>query len=128
MLFEGDDLGRWLQRQRRSWAELSEGQQQRLTGLGVKPAERPAPASAAKGTGKESAFQRGLAALTQYIQREGRTVVGRAHIEELPDGSAIRLGVFLSNQKSRRDRLDATQRSALAELGYAWAEEQPERG
>ncbi|MGN9760196.1 Helicase associated domain protein [Streptomyces sp. SD31] len=128
VLYEGDDLGRWLQRQRRSWAELTEEQQQRLTALGVKPAERPAPASAAKSTGKASAFQRGLAALTQYIQREGRTVVGRAHIEELPDGSAIRLGVFLSNQKARRDRLDAEQRAAFAELGYAWAEEQPERG
>ncbi|MFF9396987.1 helicase associated domain-containing protein [Streptomyces griseoluteus] len=119
--FEGDGLGKWLQRQRRSWAELSEEQQQRLTALRVKPAERPAPATAAKGTAKTSAFQRGLAALTQYIQREGRTVVGRSHIEELPDGSAIKLGVFLSNQKARRDRLDAKQRAALAELGYTWA-------
>ncbi|WP_202499142.1 helicase associated domain-containing protein [Streptomyces bottropensis] len=75
-----------------------------------------------------SAFQRGLAALAQYIQREGRTVVGRAHIEELPDSSAIRLGVFLSNQKARRDRLDTEQRAAFAELGYTWAVEQPERG
>ncbi|MGC9443105.1 Helicase associated domain protein [Streptomyces sp. WG5] len=122
--FEGDDLGKWLQRQRRSWAELSEEQQQRLARLGVTPAEQPAPAPAAKNGGKTSAFQRGLAALTQYIQREGRTVVGRAHVEELPDGSAIKLGVFLSNQKARRDRLNATQRAALAELGYTWAAEQ----
>lgn len=127
VLYEGDDLGKWLQRQRRSWAELSEGQQQRLTALGVKPAERSAPVQAAKGTGKASAFQRGLAALTQYIQREGRTIVGRAHIEELPDGSAIKLGVFLSNQKARRDRLDAKQRAALAELGYTWAAEESGR-
>ncbi|MET8724049.1 DEAD/DEAH box helicase [Streptomyces misionensis] len=122
--FDGDDLGRWLQRQRRSWTELSEEQQQRLSKLGVKPADRPATVPAAKDGGRTSAFQRGLAALTQYIQREGRTIVGRAHIEELPDGSAIRLGVFLSNQKARRDRLDAKQRAALAELGYTWAAEQ----
>ncbi|MCC8341019.1 Helicase associated domain protein [Streptomyces sp. R1] len=125
--FEGDDLGKWFERQRRSWPELSEEQQQRLARLGVTPAEQPAPAPAAKDGGKTSAFQRGLAALTQYIQREGRTIVGRAHIEELPDGSAIKLGVFLSNQKARRDRLDATQRAALAELGYAWAAEQSGR-
>lgn len=130
VLYEGDDLGKWLQRQRRSWVELSEGQQQRLTALGVQPAETlataPAPKGATKGrpTKAQHAFQRGLAALAQYIQREGRTVVGRAHIEELPDGSAIKLGVFLSNQKARRDRLDATQRAALAELGYTWAAEQ----
>jgi hypothetical protein len=45
----------------------------------------------------------------------------------LPDGSAIRLGVFLSNQKARRDRLDVKQRAALAELGYTWAAEQSRR-
>ncbi|WP_078844516.1 DEAD/DEAH box helicase [Streptomyces achromogenes] len=125
--FEGDDLGKWFQRQRRSWPELSEEQRQRLARLGVTPAEQPAPAPAAKDGGKASAFQRGLAALTQYIEREGRTVVGRAHVEELPDGSVIKLGVFLSNQKARRDRLDAAQRAALAELGYAWAAEQSGR-
>ena len=127
VLMDGDDIGRWLQRQRRSWTELSEEQQQRLTALGVQPTDRAATVPAAKDGGRTSAFQRGLAALTQYIQREGRSVVGRAHIEELPDGSAIRLGVFLSNQKARRDRLDARQRAALAELGYTWAAEQSGR-
>jgi hypothetical protein len=69
------------------------------------------------------AFQRGVEALAQYIAREGKVVVGRAHVEELPDGTMIKLGVFLSNQKARRDRLDAQQRAALAELGYVWAVE-----
>jgi hypothetical protein len=49
-------------------------------------------------------------------------VVGRQHVEELPDGSSVRLGVFLSNQKSRRDRLSEQQLSTLAELGYHWAQ------
>lgn len=121
VLFEGDDLGAWLQRQRRTWTALSEEQERRLARLGVEPAGRPAPAPAAEGAGKTSAFQRGLAALAQYIAREERTVVARAHVEELPDGSLIRLGVFLSNHKARRDRLDAQQRAAFVELGYAWA-------
>lgn len=128
VLFEGDDLGRWLHRQSRDWFQLSEEQQRRLAALGVTPAEQPAAASAAKGAGKASAFQRGVQALAQYIAREGRTVVGRTHVEELPDGSMVRLGVFLSNQKARRDRLDAEQRAAFAELGYAWAVEQSGRG
>ncbi|MEU6556272.1 Helicase associated domain protein [Streptomyces sp. NPDC046915] len=128
ILMDGDDIGRWLQQQRHNWTELSEEQQQRLTKLGVTPAEAPSPTPATSRSSKaQQAFQRGLTALTQYIQREGRTVVGRAHIEELPDGSAIKLGVFLSNQKARRDRLDATQRAALAELGYTWAAEQSGR-
>ncbi|MFE9783717.1 Helicase associated domain protein [Streptomyces sp. NPDC005775] len=129
VLMDGDDIGRWLQQQKQpgTWAQLSTEQQERLTKLGVEPAERPAPVPAAEGAGKASAFQRGLAALAQYIAREGRTVVGRAHVEELPDGSLIRLGVFLSNHKARRDRLDAQQRAAFVELGYAWAAD-PEHG
>ncbi|MFD4034724.1 Helicase associated domain protein [Streptomyces sp. NPDC058637] len=129
VVFEGDDIGRWLQRQKNpgTWAHLSTEQQERLTKLGVEPAERPAPVPAAEGAGTASAFQRGLAALAQYIAREGRTVVGRAHVEELPDGSLIRLGVFLSNHKARRDRLDAQQRAAFVEFGYAWAAD-PEHG
>ncbi|GHD96130.1 helicase [Streptomyces naganishii JCM 4654] len=132
--FEGDDLGRWLVRQRdaSTWVQLSGEQQKRLRELGVEPAERPAAATvdgrAGKAVGKASAaFQRGLAGLAQYIAREGKTVVGRGHVEELPDGTVIKLGVFLSNQKARRERLDAEQRAALAELGYAWAV-QPRRG
>jgi hypothetical protein len=134
VLMDGDDLGKWLQRQKNpgTWAQLSTEQQERLSRLGVQPLEAPSPAPAtaraAKGPTKaQQAFQRGLTALTQYIQREGKTIVGRAHIEELPDGSAIRLGVFLSNQKVRRDRLDVKQRAALAELGYTWAAEQSRR-
>ncbi|MGW0191612.1 Helicase associated domain protein [Streptomyces sp. NPDC003362] len=126
--FEGDDIGRWLVRQRdaSTWAQLAAEQQRRLCELGVEPVERTAAAPADKRAGKaagkaSAAFQRGLAALAQYIAREGKTVVGRGHVEELPDGTVIKLGVFLSNQKARRDRLDAEQRAALAELGYAWA-------
>ncbi|MFF9673682.1 Helicase associated domain protein [Streptomyces eurythermus] len=122
--FEGDDLGKWLQRQRRNWAELSEEQQQRLTALGVKPAERPAPAPTAKDGGKTSAFQRGLVALTQWVQREGvQKAVPRGHVECIViDGQKHqhKLGVWISNTKSRRDKLGPEQRAALAELGVKW--------
>ncbi|MEV7660024.1 helicase associated domain-containing protein, partial [Streptomyces anulatus] len=33
----------------------------------------------------------------------------------------IKLGVWVSNTKSRRDRLDADQLAALAKLGINWA-------
>ncbi|OAH15977.1 DEAD/DEAH box helicase [Streptomyces jeddahensis] len=122
--FEGDDLGKWLQRQRRSWAELSEEQQQRLTALGVKPTVRPNPVPAAKGMGKASAFQRGLAALAQWIQREGiQKAVPRGHVERVViDGQEHdhKLGVWISNTKTRRDKLTHDQRTALAELGIDW--------
>ncbi|MEU7206611.1 Helicase associated domain protein [Streptomyces sp. NPDC045470] len=130
VLFDGDDLGRWLERQANAWAELSEEQQRRLSELGVKPAERPAAAPAAKGTGKAAgkaaaAFQRGAAALAQYIAREGHHRVPRNHTEALTvEGTeapvTVKLGVWLSNTKSRRDRLTQEQLDALRELGVGW--------
>ncbi|MGW5450055.1 helicase associated domain-containing protein, partial [Streptomyces asiaticus] len=113
VLFDGDDLGRWPESQTNNWTSLSDEQQQRLTALGVTPAERPHPetTSGEKATGKLSAaFQRGAAALTQYITREGHHHVRRSHLEEIAvDGHDtavdVRLGVFTSNTKSRRDKL-----------------------
>jgi hypothetical protein len=128
VLFEGDDLGRWLQRQARDWAQLSTEQQERLAGLGIKPAQRPSPAPAKKSAasaGKAStAFQRGVAALAQYIQREGTHAVGRSHTERIvidDQEHELKLGVRYSNTKSRRDKLTEPQRTALTELGIDWA-------
>ncbi|GAB2331270.1 helicase associated domain-containing protein [Streptomyces variabilis] len=133
VIFEGDDLGKWLQRQQQpaSWALLSSEQQERLSALGVKPVQAPSPAPAAtrttKGTGKaQQAFQRGLAALAQWVDREGADrPVPRGHGEEIAvDGEAepvaVKLGVWVSNTKSRRDRLTAEQLDALRELGVGW--------
>lgn len=127
VLFEGDDLGRWLERQANSWTQLSTEQQERLSALGVRPAVTPAKKSATGGPAKASAaFTRGVAALAQYIAREGAgKPVPRGHSEEITvDGEAepvsVRLGVFLSNTKARRDKLTGPQRAALAELGVEW--------
>ncbi|WP_405958935.1 Helicase associated domain protein [Streptomyces sp. NBC_00868] len=129
--FEGDDLGRWIQRQANSWTELSEEQQQRLAELGVTPAERPAPAPVAKGAGKapgkaSAAFQRGVQALAQYIAREGHHRVPRNHAEQITVGGestpvSVKLGVWITNSKTRRNKLTEAQRAALAELGVDWA-------
>jgi hypothetical protein len=133
VLFEGDDLGKWLQRQKNpgTWAQLSTEQQERLSQLGVKPLEVPSPAPAAKGARKgpskaQAAFQRGLAALAQWVEREGHGPVPRGHSEEITvDGEAepvvVKLGVWVSNTKSRRDKLAQDQLAALRELGMQWA-------
>ncbi|MFE7711368.1 helicase associated domain-containing protein [Streptomyces sp. NPDC057486] len=124
--YRGDDIGRWTVRQARDWARLNPEQQRRLGELGVKPVVRAQKTSARTsvktGVGEGSdAFTRGVAALQRYIAREGKTVVGRQHVEQLPDGTSVRLGVWLSNQKSRRDRLSEQQLAALADLGLEWA-------
>ncbi|MEU3034689.1 DEAD/DEAH box helicase [Streptomyces griseoaurantiacus] len=132
--FDGDDIGKWLQQQKQpgTWARLLPEQQERLTQLGITPAEAPSPAPAAKGAAKgqgkvQQAFQRGLTALAQWVEREGADrPVPRGHAEEITvDGQeepvVIKLGVWVSNTKSRRDRLTAEQRNALREIGMQWA-------
>ncbi|WP_234433882.1 DEAD/DEAH box helicase [Streptomyces rimosus] len=130
--FDGDDLGRWLTREREAsnWTQLSAEQQERLTKLGVKPVQPPSPAPAAtraKGPSKaQQAFQRGLTALRQWVEREGDRPVPRGHSEEItvedqPEPVPVKLGVWLSNTKTRRDKLTAEQRAALAALGMGWA-------
>ncbi|MFC9625033.1 helicase associated domain-containing protein [Streptomyces sp. NPDC056930] len=69
-----------------------------------------------------SAFERGVAALgVQYKARTGSVTVPRAHVEALPDGAEVKLGVFLSNSESRRAKLTADKLQALAALGLEWA-------
>ncbi|MDX2853081.1 Helicase associated domain protein [Streptomyces sp. PA03-3a] len=133
VVYEGDDLGAFIARQSRDWAQLSTEQQQRLTALGIQPtppSERAgaAPKGTAQGSSKaQQAFQRGLAALAQWIEREGAgRPVPRGHGEPIAvDGQeepvTVRLGVWISNTKQRRDKLTVEQRAALAELGVEWA-------
>ncbi|MFJ1618715.1 hypothetical protein ACIODT_40520 [Streptomyces sp. NPDC088251] len=47
--------------------------------------------------------------------------VSRGHVERLEDGTEVKLGVFLSNSKSRRGKLTADKLQALAALGLDWA-------
>ncbi|MFJ6392417.1 Helicase associated domain protein [Streptomyces sp. NPDC091972] len=132
VLFEGDDLGKWLKRQKNpgAWKLLSSEQQERLSALGVQPLEAPSPAPAATPTGPgkaQRAFQRGLAALTQWVEREGAgRPVPRGHTEHITvdretEPVGVKLGVWLSNTRARRDRLSAEQLAALRELGVEWA-------
>jgi hypothetical protein len=117
----GMDVGRFLakNRQHAVWQGLMEGQRELLEAIGVVPLppEQEAPAKAASG-----AFERGVAALAQYVEREGSVgPVSRSHVEVLPDGTEVKLGVFLSNTKSRRGKLTADKLQALADLGLDWA-------
>ncbi|GAA2753006.1 DEAD/DEAH box helicase [Kitasatospora cinereorecta] len=150
---DGDDIGHWLDRQRRpaAWASLQPAQRERLEQLGIQPHPSPTPRGAAKAGagaaegdsaeagaaaeavqgaapdggpaagGGSAAFRRGVAALAQYAAREQRVVVPRGHVEALEDGVEVRLGVWLSNTKTRRDRLNQEQLATLAALGLPWA-------
>ncbi|MFF3057372.1 Helicase associated domain protein [Streptomyces sp. NPDC057909] len=91
-----------------------------------KPAEPPSPTPVKKSTAAPSAaFERGLAALAQYIAREGTTTVKRPHREAIVlhgQEHELALGLWFANQKQRRDKLTQPQRTALAEPGIDWAQ------
>ncbi|MFD6940926.1 Helicase associated domain protein [Streptomyces goshikiensis] len=143
VVYDGDDIGTWSWRQQEpgTWAQLLPEQRERLTKIGVRgaalpvtaaaPAELSAALAALKGvrpagSKAEAAFQRGLAALTQWVEKEGQRAVPRSTVVEITvDGETepvpVKLGVWLSNTKSRRDKLTSEQRAALAALGMDWA-------
>jgi hypothetical protein len=128
--WRGDDIGHRLTRQPRDFHRLNPEQQKQLAQLGVEaatiPARRPAPSGTKTGTATADAgrgaeaFPRGMAALAQYIEREQKTIIPRQHAERIAiEGQEhdVRLGVRLSNQKSRRDKLNGEQRAQLSVLG-----------
>ncbi|MER6640571.1 Helicase associated domain protein [Streptomyces microflavus] len=132
--FEGDDIGTWRWQQQKAGvqAQLMPEQRERLAALGIPVTEPASPAPSAARTTKgpskaQAAFQRGLTALAQWVEREGvdRPVPRGAAVAIAVDGEAepvpVKLGVWISNTKSRRDRLDAEQLAALRELGMRWA-------
>ncbi|WOP07051.1 Helicase associated domain protein [Streptomyces cyaneofuscatus] len=112
----GVDVGTWTTRQTDPtvWDALGPEQRERLEALGLKRRTETAPAR------KGGAFERGIAALTQYAAREGRVVVPRTHVEHLQEGP-VALGTWVSNTRSRRAKLSTEQREQLAALGVDWA-------
>ncbi|MEV0920155.1 Helicase associated domain protein [Streptomyces sp. NPDC049967] len=119
----GMNIGKWLAKQRTPevWEALTDGQRERLEAVGVVPIVAELEAPAKPSTPPVSAFEKGVAALAQYKAREGSVKVPRAHVEQLEDGSEVKLGVFLSNSKSRRTKLTTDKLTALAALGLHWA-------
>nr|WP_256992066.1 helicase associated domain-containing protein [Streptomyces sp. 2114.4] len=81
----------------------------------------PAAKRAAKGQGKaQHAFQRGLAALAQWMEQEGGQPPHKA-VVALPEGTETKVGVWYANQKQRRYKLTEEQLEALRALGVQWA-------
>jgi hypothetical protein len=83
------------------------------------PPEQQAPPKQSKTA--SGAFERGVAALAQ---RTGSVTVPRSHVETVViDGQehTVKLGVFLSNTKTRRAKLTIDKLAALAHLGLDWA-------
>lgn len=127
-----------------TWASGSHGNARRAPGRNCPPSSRSAspgwacsrlrrrlpprrPRGRRRGPSKaQQAFQRGVQALAQWVEREGQRPVPRGAIEEIAvDGETepvtVKLGVWVSNTRARRDKLSAEQLAALAALGVDWA-------
>ncbi|MHC5705716.1 helicase associated domain-containing protein [Streptomyces tirandamycinicus] len=126
----GEDLGRWVRAQRQRWDGLGSGRQWMLrTVLGIEPADDAVEQPAARTTHTDR-WNLNLAAATQYYEREGHLQVPRKHVETvtLPagdDGSReerpVRLGTWISNQRSRADALSPQRVEQLTALGMRWS-------
>ncbi|MFJ9854977.1 helicase associated domain-containing protein [Streptomyces sp. NPDC101150] len=71
----GQDIGAWLHTQQQGWEQLSDGQRERLTELGVEPlptTEVRAPAKATKAG--SAAFERGVARPASLLERRAALV------------------------------------------------------
>lgn len=133
VLMDGDDIGKWLQQQKQpaAWARLLPEQQERLTKLGVQPAQAPSPTPAvsrgAKGAEQSAAGVSAGPGGARTVGGAGRRPPAcaarpqRRVVAGTTEPVVVKLGVWVSNTKTRRDKLDAEQRAALGELGVDWA-------
>ncbi|MEU5838584.1 Helicase associated domain protein [Streptomyces diacarni] len=111
----GDDIGAWLAEQPAAWDSLEEGQQQRLTELGVQPAAKAVLTAVPTVPAGATRWEINLSAARQFKNREGHLRVPRRHLETITDADGVEhivpLGNFRSNTRSRhaKSKLTPTQ-------------------
>ncbi|MGA4837730.1 Helicase associated domain protein [Streptomyces sp. G45] len=128
VVHQGEDLGRWVRAQRLGWDRLTAAQQWLCEHvLGIEPAaedERPRPRRT-----QADRWALHYAAAQQYYRREGHLHVPRAHVERIAvsgdDGRdqqehTLRLGSWISNQRSRAATLTPERVQQLTDIGMRW--------
>lgn len=129
---QGEDLGWWVRAQRLGWDKLTTVQQWMCEQvLGITPAgkdEKPKPR-----TSQVEKWAMHLAAARQFYEREGHLRVPRKHTETItmsqgdsedqkqPEQRNLRLGAWISNQRSRATTLTPERIEQLTQIGMRWA-------
>ncbi|WP_390899088.1 helicase associated domain-containing protein [Streptomyces cynarae] len=136
VVHQGEDLGRWVRSVRLGWDKLTTVQQWMCEHiLGIQPAtedEKPKPRRT-----QADKWAMNYAAAKQYYQREGHLRVPRKHIERIIVASGddgrdgdnganqeerqIRLGAWISNQRSRAATLSPERIEQLSAIGMRWS-------
>ncbi len=129
VLRQGEDLGRWVKSVRLGWDQLTTVQQWLCEQvLGIEPAthdEKPKPR-----TSQADKWAMNFAAAKQFYEREGHLKVPRKHVETIVIGGGdgedqeereLRLGAWVSNQRSRAATLTPERMEQLSKIGMRWS-------
>ncbi|MGW2651713.1 Helicase associated domain protein [Streptomyces sp. NPDC001393] len=125
VVHQGEDLGRWVRSVRYGWGKLTTVQQWMCEHiLAIEPAdenEKPKPRRT-----QADKWAMNYAAARQYYQREGHLRVPRKHIETIVTGDdqqehELRLGAWISNQRSRAATLSPERIEQLSNIGMRWS-------
>ncbi|MEV7203508.1 DEAD/DEAH box helicase [Streptomyces griseoluteus] len=121
----GEDLGRWVQSVRLGWDQLTIVQQWMCEQvLGITPAtedEKPPPRRT-----QADKWATNYQAAKQFYEREGHLQVPRKWVEPIIVGEdqeerELRLGAWISNQRSRAATLTPERAEQLSAIGMRWS-------
>ncbi|MFJ3235935.1 Helicase associated domain protein [Streptomyces sp. NPDC086787] len=124
VVHQGEDLGRWVRSVRLGWDNLTTVQQWMCEHiLGIEPAtedEKPPPRRT-----QADKWNAHLAAARQFYEREAHLRVPRKHVERIVGGKdqeerELRLGAWISNQRSRAATLTPERVEQLSAIGMRW--------
>ncbi|MGI3225464.1 Helicase associated domain protein [Streptomyces sp. GTA36] len=125
---QGEDLGRWVRAQRLGWDRLTGPQQWTCEHvLGIQPAPQDAKPRPRRTHADRWALN--YTAARQYYEREGHLRVPRRHVERIVTGDDgqdqeernLKLGAWISNQRSRAATLAPERVEQLTAIGMRWA-------
>ncbi|GHC94928.1 helicase [Streptomyces violaceochromogenes] len=132
VVHQGEDLGRWVRSVRFGWDQLTAVQQWLCEQvLGIEPAAEDEKLPPRRSQADKWALN--YTAAKQYYQREGHLRVPRKHIETIavasgdggrdgaPEVRELRLGAWVSNQRSRAGALSPERVEQLSAIGMRWA-------
>ncbi|WP_413254294.1 helicase associated domain-containing protein [Streptomyces canus] len=123
-MHQGEDLGQWVRSVRLGWDNLTTVQQWMCEQvLGIEPAaedEKPPPRRT-----QADKWALNYQAAKQFYEREGHLRVPRKHVERTAVGDQeereLRLGAWISNQRSRAATLSPERVELLSAIGMRWA-------
>ncbi|MGW0538674.1 Helicase associated domain protein [Streptomyces sp. NPDC003032] len=123
VVHQGEDLGRWVRAQRLGWDKLTTVQQWMCEHiLGITPAtegEKPKPRRT-----QADKWAMNYEAAKQFYEREGHLRVPRKHVERIvgedQEERELRLGAWVSNQRSRAATLTPERMEQLSAIGMRW--------